>query len=517
MHIETLFSSVLPQDQILNASDYSYAATTGHTPKILGVLKPASQDEIQKIVTIAQREDIKLYPISSGKNWGYSDGLPIRDNNVVIDLSLMNKIHEYNADLGYITLEPGVTQQQLSDFLYANGDTHIMSPTGSSPQTTIIGNYLERGFGIAPHMDHAAAVTHLQAVLGDGSVYEPVLTQLGCKQIDKLYRHGLGAYTDGLFFQSGLGIVTQMSVKLSRKADASLVVIAEVHGKNIGAVVEALRGLRQRWDTPSLSMKLFNASYIMAASGVPYPKDLLNENHALTAAQLNDIASENDIAPYSIVASVTGPKALTRGIARDLRRALKPHAKKYVPINENLYALLQKVKAFLPQNMRQKIKPLTSLWSFMHGKPSEDILSFAYWRSGKTPPPNMPVDPARDGCGIIWYAPIIPMTADAVQSFEALLDDICAQYGITPAYNFTNYADSYFVGLTALMYERDTGVDLAQKCYLHLMEEGLKRGFAPYRAPSFALERLYSGVSPLNLRMGQAVDPKQIISPSRYG
>jgi 4-cresol dehydrogenase (hydroxylating) len=517
MNIETLFSSVLPQEQIIPERDYSYAATTGHVPTILGVLKPTSQDEIQKIVTIAQRENIKLYPISSGKNWGYSDGLPVSANNLIVDLSLMNKIHEYNPDLGYITLEPGVTQQQLSDFLYANGDLHIMSPTGSSPQTTIIGNYLERGFGIAPHMDHASAVTHLRAVLGDGSLYEPVLTQLGCTQIDKLYKHGLGAYTDGLFFQSGLGIVTQMSIKLSRRAAASLVVIAEAREGQMSAIVESLRGLRQRWDTPSLSMKLFNAAYIMAASGVPYPEDLLAKNQAIDAERLRDIATKNDIAPYSIIVTVTGPKALTRGIAKDLKRALKPQSKKYIPINEGRYALMQKIKAFLPQNMRQKIEPLTSLWGFMHGQPSENILSFAYWRSGKTPPPNMPIDPARDGCGLIWYAPIIPMTPDAVKGLEALLQDVCPQYGITPAYNFTNYADSYFVVLTALIYARDIGADSAQNCYLHLMEEGIKRGFAPYRAPNFAMERLYDGVTPLGALISQVVDSKGTISPVRYG
>lgn len=517
MNIETLFSSVLPKNQIIAQDDYNYAATTGHMPRIAGVLKPTTQDEVQQIVKIAQSENIKLHPISSGKNWGYSDGLPVSENNVIIDLSLMSKIHEYNAELGYITLEPGVTQQQLSDFLYASGDMHIMSPTGSSPQTTIIGNYLERGFGIAPYMDHALAVTHLQAVLGDGSIYEPVLSQLGCTEIDKLYRHGLGAYTDGLFFQSGLGIVTQMSIKLARRADTTLVVVAELRKENIANVVTALRGVRQRWDTPSLSMKLFNASYIMAASGVPYPEDLLAKNQAIDADRLQSIAAENNIAPYSIVASVTGPKALTRGIARDLKRALKPYAKKYVSINEQRFALLQKVKAFLPHNLRQKLAPLTSLWSFVHGRPSEDILSFAYWRSGKTPPSDMPIDPARDGCGLIWYAPIIPMTAESVQALESILDDVCPQYGITPAYNFTNYADSYFVVLTALMYAPITEADSAQKCYLHLMEEGIKRGFAPYRVPSFAMERLYEGISPFSSRFYQATDSKNIISPLRYG
>tara|TARA_R110002126_G_scaffold13118_1_gene55985 strand:+ start:222060 stop:223613 length:1554 start_codon:yes stop_codon:yes gene_type:complete len=516
MSIETLFSSVLAKGQIIVSDDYQNAATTGHAPRIAGVIKPTKQDEIQKIVRIAQAEGLKLYPISSGKNWGYSDGSPVSADNIIVDLGLMDKVLEYNPKLGYVTVEPGVTQQQLSDFLYANGDVHIMSPTGSSPQTTIIGNYLERGFGIAPHMDHAAAVTHLKAVLPDGGLYEPVLTQLGCEGVDKLYRHGLGAYTDGLFFQSGLGIVTQMTVRLSRKPESSLAVIAEVGSENLASIIEDLRVFRQGWDVPSLSIKIFDSAYAMAAAGVAYPEDLLASQQAISAERLKALGAENHMAPYTIVITAMGPKAITQGIAKYLARALKPQAKKYVMINGLRFAALQKLKSFLPKSLRHKVAPLTSLWGFMHGRPSDEILSFAYWRNQKPPQPNAPVDPARDGCGLIWYAPLLPMTHEAVKSLQDLLNEVCPQYGITPAYNFTNYADSYFTALTALIYDRDTQSAAAQKCYLHLMEEGLKRGFGPYRVPSFAMDRLYDGVVSLSKRISQAIDTKGIISPVRY-
>lgn len=166
-HPMSFFLKILPVERIISEDVEALygATTTGAKTSILGAVKPQNVQEIQQIVHLASENNLTLYPISTGKNWGYTDSSPITDGNVIVDLSLMNRILDYNPDYGYVTLEPGVTQQQLADFLRENGDIHMMSPTGSSPDASLIGNYLERGFGIAPPIDHSEAITSLKAVL----------------------------------------------------------------------------------------------------------------------------------------------------------------------------------------------------------------------------------------------------------------------------------------------------------------------------------------------------------------
>ena len=88
--------------------------------------------------------------------------------------------------------EPGVTQQKLSDYLAAKGLQFLVPVTGAGPDCSLIGNALERGYGITPHADHFGAVTALEAVLPDGRLYRSALSELGGGAVDRAYKWGMG-------------------------------------------------------------------------------------------------------------------------------------------------------------------------------------------------------------------------------------------------------------------------------------------------------------------------------------
>ena len=90
------------------------------------------------------------------------------DGSVLLDLSRMNRIVDFNEDLAYVTVEPGVTQGQLYAFLRERGSRLWMDATGASPDCSLIGNTMERGFGHTPYGDHFAQVCGLEVVLPDG-------------------------------------------------------------------------------------------------------------------------------------------------------------------------------------------------------------------------------------------------------------------------------------------------------------------------------------------------------------
>lgn len=82
-----------------------------------------------------------------------------------MELGLLNRIVDYNENLAYVTLEPGVTQRQLFEYLEGKKSNLMMSVTGSTPDSSLIGNTLERGVGKGPLGDRFAHICGLEVVL----------------------------------------------------------------------------------------------------------------------------------------------------------------------------------------------------------------------------------------------------------------------------------------------------------------------------------------------------------------
>src|SRR5207247_1936530 len=127
---------------------------TGH--RIPAIVRPGSRTEVQECLKIANRRRCPVYPISTGRNWGYGSRVPTSDGCVLLDLGRMNRILDYSEELGYVTVEPGVTQAQLQQFLAENKSRLWMDSTGASPHCSLVGNMVERGFGHTPYGDHFA-------------------------------------------------------------------------------------------------------------------------------------------------------------------------------------------------------------------------------------------------------------------------------------------------------------------------------------------------------------------------
>ena len=105
---------VVTDAQMLDAAGTATFETRSRIPV---VLKPGNATEVRAAIKIANRYQYPVYPISSGKNWGYGSRVPTADNCALLDLGRMNGIVDFNEELAYVTVEPGVTQAQLFDFL----------------------------------------------------------------------------------------------------------------------------------------------------------------------------------------------------------------------------------------------------------------------------------------------------------------------------------------------------------------------------------------------------------------
>ena len=97
---------------------------TGHS--IPAILRPYSRQDVQACLRIANRWRVPVYPVSSGRNWGYGSRMPSASGCVLMDLRRMDRIVDFSEELGYVTVGPYA-------FLQDRGSKLWMDATGASP------------------------------------------------------------------------------------------------------------------------------------------------------------------------------------------------------------------------------------------------------------------------------------------------------------------------------------------------------------------------------------------------
>lgn len=203
---------VLTDTAALSAAGTATFSTSNRIPAII---RPGSREEVRACVRVANEYRTPIYPVSTGKNWGYGSRVPARDGCVLMELRRLDRITDYDEKLAYVTVEPGVTFRRLHEFLVARNSNLMLSVTGSTPDSSPLGNALERGAGSGPYADRAAHVCGFEVVLATGDVIHTGFGCFGGAEAAKLHRWGVGPYLDGLFAQSNLGIVTEMTMWLA--------------------------------------------------------------------------------------------------------------------------------------------------------------------------------------------------------------------------------------------------------------------------------------------------------------
>lgn len=125
---------VLTDEATISAAE---TATFSTTQRIPAIIRPGSREEVQECMRVANEHKTPIYPVSTGKNWGYGSRVPPQSGSVLMELHRLNRITDYNEKLAYVTVEPGVTFQQVHEFLRAQGSNLMVSATGSTPGSSL--------------------------------------------------------------------------------------------------------------------------------------------------------------------------------------------------------------------------------------------------------------------------------------------------------------------------------------------------------------------------------------------
>jgi 4-cresol dehydrogenase (hydroxylating) len=492
---------------------------------VAGVVRPSTTDEVAGVVRLAAEHEVPLYPISTGRNWGYGTALPVRSGSMILDLSGMDRIVDFDPESGLLTVEPGVTQRQLNVFLCEHDYPFLIPVTGSGPDCSLLGNALERGYGITPYADHFAAATSLEVVLPDGSLYRALLDELGGKTVNQAFKWGLGPYVDGLFTQGNFGIVTRMTLALAPRPERVQAFFFSVkRDRDLELAVQYVRRMLREVGQVTGSVNLMNLHRVLSMAE-PYPRDRLGPDGLIPGDVLQQMARRNQFTAWNGAGAMYGNKAVVAAARREIRKILRPVASRLMFLTPGLVAALngglRKLRMVQRFPLANTLATLEKSLRLLAGQPSEIALPLSYWRSGSRPENGRPMDPARDGCGLIWYSPLVPMRGDSVRSFVSTVERVCRSHGIEPLVTLTSLSDRCFGSTVPILFERSDAIAAkrAHACYEALFAAGKGQGFLPYRLGVQAMEDLRdSGAVPeISQQIKRTLDPEGIMAPGRYG
>ncbi len=508
------------------ALSFAETATFKTTQRVLAIIQPGNREQVQQCVRIASVHRIPVYPVSTGKNWGYGSRVPPQDGCVLMRLHRLNRILELNEELGYVTLEPGVTLQQLHEYLLDRKSELLVPTTGSSPYTSILGNAVERGVS-AVGKDKNECVCALEVVLANGECIHTGFGRLPNAKASSVYRWGVGPSLDGLFLQSSFGIVTKMTVWLTRRRPHyALLVFLLKQSSPLPRLLTSIRNLLRSGGFPeecggfhvvnSYKILTYRRSYPWEETEgrVPLPKEMLRNLFP---------KGRREVGWYgAAVVSMPSP-ALVRAYKRIIRANFRGSADAIYFFDNKFVRLLRfasRVVGWLRRDDVRAILETTQGPLFGIPKPGGNLRA-VYWR--KKSVPNSPDDyePDRDRCGVIWLFVALPFEPDIVEAATKTIEKTSFSFGFEPVMEMHAMSHrSVLLGL-AVFFDREVeGEDeRARRCHDQIFEIFVRDGHYPYRLGiqhAGKLPRSIDYCDQLLADLKLALDPNRILAPGRY-
>ena len=535
LHVVDKIKSLLNDRAEVIVDPNTGQGTEGFVQKLLCKIKIRDAESIGLILKLANEVAsepdyaFSIHPLSTGQNWGYGSATPNQSTKpiVVLDLSELNAITDFDPTTGLCTLQPGVTQQQLYDYLEDNGFPFMVPVTGAGPTCSLLSNALERGYGITPIADHFSALTQLKGYLPTGEFYTSSLDCMDTsdqKRVDKAYKWKHGPYLDGLFTQSGNMVVTEATLSLARKTQGfDSFYLRFYGGDSFERAYECIQRLFIQLGGVVGGINLMDKTRVMAmVADNPQDKSV---HRVMTKQQKQQLSDEHDIPEWTVVGTLYGSKSLVKAAKGEVRKISKTLADKCFFANSPMVYLArwvsERVSLSMLNPVKRQLASLSAATDIMLGKPNQIALPLAYWRNPHTTPSQTTLlNPAKDKCGLLWYAPLIPANLQAMQEFVEMVRSITPAFNIEPLITFTCASGFNIDSTVPLLFDLTNPEAKAEAhaCLAGLMEAGVKKGYIPYRLNIQQQEQLDADAVFWQTagKVAKALDPNQILSPYRY-
>jgi 4-cresol dehydrogenase (hydroxylating) len=467
----------------------------------LGVVRPRTRDDVVSAVRIAAAHRVPLYPVSRGRNWGLGSSCPVTEGQVVLDLSRLNRIIAVDPELAYAVVEPGVSQGQLAQHLDDQGFGVSLDVTAAGPDTSVLGNCIDRGDGFGPLSDHFANCCGLEVVLADGSVLETGPGRYPGARTAFTHNAGAGPALQGLFSQSGMGVVTRLAVWLyPLPSCVTGFAISLPHDGDLSALVDRLRPLRLDGTLPQ-SVHVYDRARLTIGAGRP-PGAWLAIGGLYGSR--DRVRVDRRALKYAVGSLARCRFFDTRRISRGLQVARR----------------LERLGASAGATLRATLRGVLSALGLLCGVPNDSALRLTRTRAGDARNPRS-LDPLDSGIGMYWGALLSPLRGADCARLVELVRGEHARHGFTPHLTCSLLSGRTALVATTLYYDRDNReeAERAARSHASCLERAIAEGYPPARVGVTDMGMLDpDGGSFWRVArtIKEALDPHGIIAPGRY-
>ncbi|MDT0510253.1 FAD-binding oxidoreductase [Novosphingobium sp. MMS21-SN21R] len=522
---EWVFSS--DEDVALYRDAYSPLQGTDEDRWASAAVAPASAEEVQAIVKIANRRQIPLYAISTGKNLGYGGSAPNYSGSVVVDLKRMNRIIEVNESNCFAIVEPGVSYFDLYNYIQER-KLNVWLDVPDPGWGSLVGNALDHGVGhtASRFRNHFDAHCGMEVVLANGEMLRTGMGAMPNSKTWAQYKMGFGPILDGLFSQSNMGIVTKMGFWLMPKPEAFMhAVVMAPRYDDLHPLVETLKyveNLSIAPGPPELGSPLLGAGgetkslVDMFYNGPPkmdkQQMDLVAVSKLGFSSALQQYGLDNGIPYWSLNLTFYGPA--------------KVIAAQWEAVQDIANAAIKGAKfsngAILTDAQDAASKQL--IYPQNVGVPNLEFFAFGSRAGGNPQPAN----------GHMWFSPVIPQTAEGIFEANRVFDEATRTIPLLqnlPMFNLRPFSlpspfhERAFLFILGFPILDDPAVNKSIiSAFRELIRIGAEHGWGEYRTPSIFQDQVMGTYSfndnmlrRVNETIKDALDPNGILSPGRYG
>jgi len=457
-----------------------------HRPS--GAVIPRSVEEVKQILAICNRYRVPVWPISTGKNLGYGSAAPATPGQMVMDLRRMNRILDVDVDLCTALVEPGVTFQQLHDYISERNLPLWLSCPAPSAIAGPLGNTVDRGIGYTPYGEHFMFSCGMEVVMADGQVLRTGMGSIPNSNTWQVFKWGYGPYLDGIFTQSNMGIVTKLGLWLMPAPPAfKPFMVTFPDDADIVKVVETIRPLRISQVIPNavvIAHALWEGASLVAR------KDYYTGDGPISDAAVRQIRREHGLGAWSVYAGLYGTGEQVDVNWKLVSQAFRSIGGKVMTDSELTDNPIFQYRAAL-----------------MRGDMTLAEFGLYNWRGGG---------------GSSWFAPVSQARGSETLKQMKLAQDILGEYGF-------DYVAEFVVGwrdmhhIIALLFDRTNQAESerARACFDKLLAEFSKKGYGSYRTNTAYMKQVAETYGPVkqdvDRKIKRALDPNGVIAPGKSG
>lgn len=506
---------VLTSDEDLHTYRDAYSPFWGEKPesRASAALAPASAEEVQAIVRVANQYRIPIYPVSTGRNLGYGGSAPNLSGSVVIDLKRMNRIIKVDTVRHFVLVEPGVSYFELSRHLREN-NIPLVVDCPEPGWGSLVGNALDHGLGYTttPMRDHYGAHCGMEVVMPDGTLVRTGLGAAPKSDCWQDYQKSYGPTLDGLFAQSNFGIVTKMGFWLQPMPET-------VTGGNIIVpryedIVPLTALLNELENTGIADGMPWISSPAMGNPGAPIDPKLQAMFARTGGVTKTDLESYASGKPYwQLRLRFFGPRSINEAKWDHVRQ----RAEKLIPnvtfgdLEHHSMPLTDEQAAALPFDMSGDRR--VNL-----GYPNLEVFMLSS---------RSPINPTGSR-GHVWLSPIFPRTGETVMKMQNVLTRATLDLGVVSRSNvplpMTHLPRTYMTILPFLISDDAKENAGARDKFERMMDICAEHGWIDYRVHPYWQDKVRGfydfgdhALLRVTEKLKDAIDPNGIVAAGRYG